>query len=257
MNFPFTSGVTAPRRPHAAAVLLRCVFIGCLLLLLGGNASATAAEDGATLTHGLAYERVRTLPASSAIELPRTAVVIDLRGTQAADTKALRLVTSWVEASSRPPLRLVLIDSSTASAVLRILESRQRFLMTLGAASPAITPDVAVAVSLRADQEARDALDAGKTPQDLLASKMEKRRYDEAAMVRDHANGVPVPESPPDLAGPDPAGRDESTPSSAAPSDENTVAAGTTTAPPVHDAVLQRAVHIFQSLVALKRITVD
>lgn len=243
---------------HPAGAALACTFFCCLLPLLGIASAATVAEGEPTLAKGLVYKRLQTLPAASVLELPKTAVVIDLRGTQLADTDALRSVAAWVSASSQPPLRLVLIDSSTSSDVLQVLEARQRFLMTVGAASPAISPDVAVAVSLRADQDARDTLDAGKAPLELLASKVEKRRYDEAAMVRDHANGIPLPDSPPDLSDPDPTAQDATVPSTANPGGEKPVAtAGSTATAPLYDAVLQRAVHVYQSLVALKRIPAE
>ncbi len=232
-------------------------FFCCVLSLLGLASSLTASEGDISLAKGLYYKRLQKISSQGRIELPKSAAVLDLRGTQIVDADALRSVAAWVDGSSHPPLRLVLIDSSTSSDVLQILESREQFLMTLGAASPAISPDVAVTVSLRSDQDARDALDAGKAPGDLLASKFEKPRYDEAAMVRDHASGLPLPNSPPDLSDLDPTEGDATTTPTTAPDADVATAAGSLPEAPLFDAVLQRAVHLYQSLVALKRITVE
>lgn len=218
-------------------------------LLLGEAPAPPDAPVEISLVSGLAYKRLQTLP-EDAVDLPRGAAVIDLRGTRPAAADAIDRVGDWVKASSHPPLRLVLIDSTTAGEIVQELERRHRYLITLGAASPAISPDVAVATPLRADEQARDALDAGKSPQDLLPSRLEKRRYDEAAMVRDHANGVPLPDSPPDLSDP------EEKEASAAPAPSADKAAIVQAPPPAtpQDVVLQRAVHLYEALVALKQI---
>lgn len=228
-----------------------CLLAGLLLCspFIGQASTPADASDGVPLISGLVYKRLQTLHAPPA-KLPTGAAVIDLRGTRIASPESVANIGSWVKDSSHPPLRLVLIDSTTAAEIVQGLEGRHRYLITLGAASPAISPDVTVATSLRADEQARDALDTGKSPQELLPSKLDKRRYDEAAMVRDHANGVPVPDSPPDLS--DPEDKDAIAPW--APSANK--ASPSQSSPPasLQDAVLQRAIHLYEALVALKRI---
>ncbi|MBE7540295.1 MAG: hypothetical protein HS122_18020 [Opitutaceae bacterium] len=225
-----------------------------LTVLLAGSLLAEQSSGGpdptavTTLISGLSYQRIQTLP-QVAPELPVGATVIDLRGARSAGAEALQIVEDWVKASTQPPLRLVLIDSTTSADIVQILDGRQRYLITLGAASPAINPDVPVSTPLSEDEKARDAIDAGKAPQELLPSKLEKKRYDEAAMVRDHANGVPLPESPPDLL--DPESDEAAAPTAHAGSAENTSAAA---ASHPQDMVLQRAIHLFQALVAMKQI---
>ncbi len=228
-----------------------CLLVGLLTcsLLMGEASAPISASDGVPLIGGLVYKRLKTLPLAST-SLPKGAAVIDLRGTRLAAAEAVDSVGGWVKDSSHPPLRLVLIDSTTAGEIVQELEGRQRYLITLGAASPAISPDVAVATPLRADEQARDAVDAGRPPQDLLPSRLEKRRYDEAAMVRDHANGVPLPDSPPDLSDWD---EKESPPAPSSSSDKTQPVQKPAAAPP-QDAVLQRAIHLYEALVALKHI---
>lgn len=228
-----------------------CLLAGLLLCapVAGQSSTPADASDGISLISGLVYKRLQTLPSASA-KIPTGAAVIDLRGTRIASPESVTTIGNWVNSSAHLPLRLVLIDSTTAAEIVQGLEGRHRYLITLGAASPAISPDVAVATPLRADEQARDALDAGTSPQELLPSKLDKRRYDEAAMVRDHANGVPLPDSPPDLS--DPEEKDAIAPP--APSTDKASPPQSSPPTPVQDAVLQRAIQLYEALVALKHI---
>jgi len=225
-------------------------------LFLGAFSATGFCAVPQELGEGLSYLRIRNLAADIKAEPPATATVIDLRGTEGGSIEALGHLRTWMTASSHGPLRLVLIDSVTGTEILDILNRRQRFAITVAATSPALTADVSVATSLVADRQARDALDAGKPLKDLLGPKIAKRRYDEASMVKDHANGVPLPESPPDLSE---LPEDVAAPASKAPATPAEAASvKPPPAPPTeavpYDAVLQRAIHVFLALTALKKI---
>lgn len=219
-----------------------CQLAGLWLLF----ASATWAIEEPrepTLVAGLTYLRIRNLakeaPPANGLAGAR---VIDLRGTLAPDDVPARWFGLF-QAAGKGDLQLVLIDAVTSPTLLKALENRQGAVLTLAADSSVLDPDVAIATPIEADHAAREALDHGRPPIELLVAKREKRRYDEAAMVRDHSNGQPLLEGPPDDAAPQPAAPAASTePKPAAPST------------PLTDLVLQRAVHLFQALKALHKL---
>jgi len=130
-------------------------------------------------------------------------------------------------------------------------------IITLGARTPALTPDIAVSVSSEDDRHAYDAFGDGTPLDKLLNSALEKKRFDEAALVRDRANAM-NPNS--DLGSDD----DTSALSPEAPEVAPSVSlarpapapvpAKKAEPPPIIDAVLQRAVQLHRALVALKKI---
>ncbi|HRE80222.1 MAG TPA: hypothetical protein PLN52_04200 [Opitutaceae bacterium] len=214
----------------------------CLLTVSAGVSAAVEVKD---LGDGLSYLRVRSLDKTLPAALPTSATAIDLRGTIEATPEALATLRDWLAQTAQRPLRLFLVDSTTRPEILEALERRQRYGVTLAAASPALTTDIAVNTPLSADQQAREALDHGKPIKDVLAPRVEKRRYDEAAMVRDHASGVPVPDSPPDLS--------DATPTETAPT-ATTEPTPPSKTPVIFDAVLQRAIHFHRALAGLKKL---
>lgn len=225
--------------------MLNCFFRLLLIGLCFLTTSRGASADVKDLGDGLGYLRLRSLDKTLPGALPTSATVVDLRGTFEATPEALETLRGWLAQTAQRPLRLFLVDSTTRPEILEALDRRQRYGITLAAASPAVSTDITVNTPLSMDQQAREALDQGKAIKDVLAPRLEKRRYDEAAMVRDHASGVPVPDSPPDLT--------EATPTETAPT-ATTEPTPPSKTPPIFDAVLQRAIHFHRALAGLKKL---
>ncbi|HEY0947340.1 MAG TPA: hypothetical protein VGD81_18795 [Opitutaceae bacterium] len=221
-----------------------------LFLLISGALHAAGSAEVQDLGQGLGYLRIKevdTLTLPSAATRP---LVIDLRHASLATPAAAAKLRPLLSAEGPP--RFVLVSATTPPPLLALLDARAPTVLTLGTASPTLTPDIAVATTPEADQLAYEAVEQGAPVAAVVARRLEKERYDEAAMTRDHANGVPVPDSPPapDDAAPTPAPA-ESPPASPAPAggDEQPKPPP---APPV-DAVLQRAVQVYQALKALRK----
>ena len=203
-----------------------------LLLLPAGAVQAAPAGRTEDLGQGLAYfQPAAAEPAVSAFvqAWSRGPVVLDLRGvaTGAATAQA------WLDALRHPPagqpVCLVLISPSTPAELLAALSPSPSGCLTLGAAAPAVHPDIVVAAPPEADRQASAALAGGAPVAGLINAGPVKRRYDEALLARDR--NAPVEESA--------AKPDETAGKPAAP-------------PPLVDAVLQRAVQIHRGLLALR-----
>ncbi len=197
----------------------------------------------APLTHdlgqGLRYHRAHALPAD--LPSPDTphasALVLDLR-TATGDIAAATALSAWLKFHSAPRAPVfVLVNSATSSALLAALCRREHSagLVVLAPAAPGFTPDIALAVPPETDRNAYDALEAGTPLDALLNSPVDKPRNDEAKLARDRQpdRAPAVPETPPPA--------DPSAPPVPGP-------------PPLLDAVLQRAVHLHRTLLALKKI---
>jgi hypothetical protein len=214
-----------------------------IALVLGWSGAASVGSARTTdLSDGLTYLRIKELDAQP-MPPATAALVLDLRGTRASPESASRLIP-LVDVPGPGAIRLVLLDPDTAKPLLDVFKVKRRGVLTLAAAHESIAVDIAVATAPDDDRQARNAIDGDAPLADLLEPKREKRRYDEAAMVRDHANGLPVPESPPD--------NQETTPTS--PPAAGNPAAGETKNRPRFDAVLQRAIHLHQALRALDKL---
>ncbi len=225
---------------HSIRRLEGSVWIALALCLSG--AVSTGETRTADLSDGLTYVRIKDVDAQP-MPPAKAAIVLDLRGTQASQEAASRLAP-LLESQGPGAVRLVLLDPDTSKSILDLLKVPRPGVLTLAATHETVAADIAVSALPGQDRQARDAIDADTPLTELLEPKREKRRYDEAAMVRDHANGLPVPESPPD----------------------NTVTAPTTPpatanppasepkSPPRFDAVLQRAIHLHQALRALGKL---
>lgn len=221
----------------------RLTLFFCLLAGMLHAASDAAVQD---LGQGLGYLRIKDLDTFSPPTAPRP-LVIDLRHvtitTPAAAAKLQPLL-----AAEGPP-RFVLVSASTPPALVALLDARAPTVLTLGTASPALTPDIAVGATAEEDRLAYEAVEKGTPLAAVVARRLEKERYDEAAMTRDHANGVPVPDSPP-AADSTPPTDPEAKPPATTPG--NGTAGAKAATPPV-DAVLQRAVQVYQALKALRK----
>ncbi len=200
----------------------------CLSLLLLLPTAARSASLECDLGHGLAYVRVRDLPA----DLPAKpagstpACVVDVRYVPAGREAAVAFV-AWLKfrASPRSPV-LVLANRDTSAELRQALREPHRGtgIAVIGIPGPGFEPDVVVRSNPEAEKTAYDALAKGTPVADLVTDHPDKIRNDEARLARS-------PE--------------------ADPADDAAVDAKPE-APRV-DATLQRAVHLHRSLVALRR----
>lgn len=243
--------IPGPRPIRYGTLLLRTA-----LALLPAMA-ARGAESARELAPGVVYARAATLPPAP----PATARtrILDLRGAAAGDSLAPASLDAWLASAGDSALTLVLLDADTAPALRDRLSTRRARVLTLASLDSGVPASVRVKTPPDQDRAARMALAEGKDPIELLESKKEKRRYDEASMVRDHAAGVPIPDGPPDDSDNDP---DPTAPAPAVTPD-GTVAAPPAgpasppppSPPPLVDEVLQRALHLHHALTASRRHT--
>ncbi|MBC8040241.1 MAG: hypothetical protein H7Y06_06845 [Opitutaceae bacterium] len=169
----------------------------------------------ADLAPGLTY--VRSADATVIAKALETgSVVLDLR-TVTEPVKPLRV--------ARTRVLLVLVSPSTPAVNLP-------GAITLGRTAADFKTDITVTTTAESDDKAVAALAAGTAPEKLIIENADKPRFDESLLVREHETGI-EPTAPADPA--------------AKPADP-------AAQPPVVDAVLQRAVHIYRGLVALKKI---
>ncbi|MDB6128436.1 MAG: hypothetical protein JWM35_2332 [Verrucomicrobia bacterium] len=215
-------------------------FFLCMVPLLAPGAESGRIERD--LGQGLAYVRVRALPA----DLPgstakSTPFVLDLRYAGANETGVTAL-GAWLQfhSSLRTPV-FVLVNASTASAILDFLETTGDIagLITLGGASSHFVPDVPLKVSAATERSAYDALEHGTAIETLLTDQPGKVRHDEASIAQER---TAEPDEP-------------------VPGDGDVIADVPEVAPtpalaprPLIDATLQRAVHLHRTLLALRRI---
>lgn len=197
-------------------------------------ATTPAPADPADLGRGLRY--FRPADADFTAALAAAALVLDLRETTDLAQAETRLQALLAHCDVAHPL-LVLLDAGTPESLRAALPAHAPGLLTLAPADAGLPADILVASDATQEQAAVAALAAGETPLALAEEKVSKQRYDEAALVHDHANGVS--ERPP---------RNDTAPDgrSAEPADTPQV--------PPHDRLLQRALFIHRGLLALGRI---
>jgi hypothetical protein len=200
------------------------LFVLCLLSsAFGPLARATELVD---LGQGLGYLRVHALDEAVKPLAGNHAVVLDLRHATATAEAGAKFLKAL---SARPPGTglFVLVGPDTPDAIAGVLPGN---LMTLGVKGSRPEPRVTVQQSIEDDRRAYDALANGAAIAELVTGKIEKERYDEASLVQEFKNG--------NLAAKPPAPGQANT----AEPDKRTV-----------DRVLQRAIHLHQALLALKR----
>lgn len=214
-------------------------FLG--LLLLAGLIGPLGAATPLTVDLGpdLAYLPIRDLSEAtpslqSTLAQPR-AVVVDLRyaTTNEAATAGLRSTLAQQPVSA--PLYILLSPATPLEVVAAINQTPGTFL-TLSPAFAKSPARIQVKTDLESDRRAYEALVAGAAPSSLISGKIDKERFDEATLVQEFNNGNPDAEPPP---APDPTVTKEN--------------AGRPTVAPLVDRVLQRAVHLHQALIALRR----
>ncbi len=208
------------------------IFVATLI----GTPLSWAVPQSRPLPDGPAYLRSRDLSQLDVASAPMD-LILDLRGVGEMTAEGNARLNAVLAAGSVRTVRLVLVDPGTAPGVRAAVRAASGRILTLGANLPPEAVDVAVATPVEFDRRAVAALDDGKAPQELLATAPEKARYDESAMVRDHAKGLPIPEAPPEQE------TDDSKTPPPAPEDAVLV-----------DRVLERALHLHRALRAIRRI---
>jgi len=192
----------------------------------GWLALAVARADGpADLGEGLAYVRLKALPADLPPAPRAGPLVADLRFLPATAEQAAAF-GAWLGFQARPGVPLLLVaNRETGEELRRVLAGpRPPAVVLIGVPGPGFTPDLEVTAAPEADRQAYAALDAGSALASLLADHPGKARQDELSLrlggetARPPAPGVePAPTEP------------------------------------VVDAALQRAVHLHRAHRALRR----
>jgi hypothetical protein len=209
-------------------------FVFAFLVIAFALRASTPAQD---LGQGLIYHRVHQLPADlpTAETVRRQPCVLDLRYVQAAAGEAMAL-EAWVKfrATAHTPI-IILANAETTPALLAPFAARRASagVIVVGIAGPGFAPDVAVRGSRNEERRAYDAHDAGTALDSLLNDTPDKPRNDEASLAGNHAADAQA-ESESPVSG-----------KGSKPSSANT---------PTIDVVLQRAVHLHRTLVALKKL---
>jgi hypothetical protein len=203
-----------------------------LSLLTAGLAAPDASAD---LGQGLAYLRVHVFASEAkavdAALAANGALVLDLRYTtaQAADAA---LLTQALAEHRGSDLLCVLVSPATPPVLASALTAAPVRLITLGVAGSVPAPVVVVEQKAATDRQAYDAYESGTAFAVLLSGKIEKDRYDEAALMNDFSNGNTTGEPP------EP--------------DAKTLKDTPGKAPALLDRVLQRAVNLHRALAAIK-----
>jgi hypothetical protein len=209
--------------------------LGFAVVVLTSLVLCTRALALTELVPGLPY--LRPTAQMEALRLPNetAAVVIDLRQVAPAEVNAANALLSAIKPSGAASHRLILalVAPDTASA-LRTRLTQLPHCLTVGCTAIDFKTDLPVNTSAEADQLARAALAAGASPEKLLVAPPEKIRFDEGELMREH-RGTATMKGPKTAEAPT---SDKLPPGPAA----------------VTDAVMQRAVHIYLGLVALKKI---
>lgn len=201
-------------------------------------ATPTATAPVGALGQNLDYLRVREFPAGLASAPPATtgALVLDLRFATVGANDGFAVAT-WLNSRARANAPVfVLFNSGTQPALLDALAPGHlpSGVITLAPSGTSLPADIVIDVDAAADRKAYEAYDHGTALTDLVVIPTAKQRFDEAALIRRDAasdtDGKSGPTAPP------------------------TRPPAPGTPPPLVDAVLQRAVQLHRSLLALGRI---
>lgn len=221
-------------------------------VLVAADSPATPAVGTApagVLGQNLDYLRVREVPAGLTAARPSAtgALVLDLRFTLAGADGG-RALTSWLRERARPAAPvLVIFNAATAQNLIAALSpgTLPPGVVTLAPAGASLPADVLVNVDLAADRAAYDAFAAGTPLANLVNVATDKPRFDEAELIRrdaeENATGKAAPKAAPPSS---PGGR-------GGPPGRR---GGAPARPPVVDTLLQRAVQLQRTLLALGRI---
>lgn len=204
-------------------------------------AKDTAPADPADLGRGLRFLQLAagTSDSAFAAALAAPALVLDLRLAPAEPAVDARLHDLLARATAARPL-FILLGRETPDTLRVAIPAAAPGLLTLAAKGSNIAAGVLITVDPTRDRAAAEALATGKPPRELVEERIEKARYDEARLARDHANGHREREEAEPAPAADPAAKPEGK--------------AATAEPPLQDLLLQRAVFIHRGLLALGRI---
>lgn len=154
---------------------------------------ATAAAETIDLGEDLVLVRPSTLDSDPP---PVTGpVVLDLRYVAAPAEGAAE---GWQAVLGPPgPLRVVLHDAAPVEALATLLTRRDANVLTVAPAGAVPAPDIAVPVDANVDRAAYEALAAGADVLTLIRHTLDKRRRDEAALVRARSGATTASAPPP------------------------------------------------------------
>ncbi len=230
---------------------LRLSRLALLACLYPAAAFASLEKD---LGQSLAFYRV-TQPGADRVSMMEAihrsaALVLDLRGVEAEPEFISSLHAALAKPVPENAVRMVLVDQDTAPAIMAALDDDSLLsVITLAPRMTRYSADITLATTASEQKTAMDALAQGIPVEKLTADIREKRRFDEAKLVHDHANGV----SPDDAF---PADAEDDSLSEPAPEKGKNKGEGKPAeeTPAPRDLVLERAIHLHRTLVALKKI---
>ncbi|HVU16281.1 MAG TPA: hypothetical protein VHD32_05130 [Candidatus Didemnitutus sp.] len=204
------------------------------VILVSASGRLVGASAPVEIDPGLRYVRVHSLETDGAVVekacATGTPLILDVRFASAKEGDGALFARDLSARAGDEPL-FVLVSPSTPAAMASALSGSPRRLITLGVADSTPPARVVIVQTAEADRRAYDAAESGKDLAKLISGKVDKDRYDEASLVSDFNNGNSNPELPPS---PDPRQ-----------AKENKTA-------PLVDRVLQRAVHLYRALTAVK-----
>lgn len=216
---------------------MKRLLLAVLLLAAAASSSLPAAPLERDLGEDLGYVRVHALPADlpSATAKARP-LVLDLRFASG-NADAATALAAWLKFSTTPQTPVfVLVNQATAPALLAVFAGPPHpGIFTLGSAPPPTAIDFPVEIPAADERAAYDALEHGMDIPALTRENLDKPRADEASIARERANDTT--ETPPEADDIDP-------PADAKPAPP----------PPLIDHALQRAIHLYRALHALKRV---
>ncbi|MDQ5978296.1 MAG: hypothetical protein QG602_1270, partial [Verrucomicrobiota bacterium] len=168
------------------------IFSLFLALSLPLSALRLPAAAPVELTADLGYLRVHSLvlerEAIASALLKSRALVLDLRYPLDERDAGETLRQELASHPAKPRL-YVLVSPATPIPVVGAIASSQTKLVTLGVKGSRPEPQVVVLQTAADDRRAFDALTQGTSLTDLISGKMDKERYDEAALVLEFKNG--------------------------------------------------------------------
>lgn len=200
--------------------------------------------DPNDLGRGLRYVRFSDLalaePVAAALAAP--ALILDLRLATAEPAAEARLRELLPQRDVARPLFL-LLGADTPAALRSAIPASAPGVLTLASVHAGIAVSLTVSTDLARDHAVMAALAAGRPVCELIEEKLDKPRFDEARLARNHANGRRGNDNEDVVAPPTPE-----------PKDISALAPTAGSAPPLQDLVLQRAVFLHRALLALGRL---
>lgn len=205
------------------------------------------------LGQALAFFRVTAAQAdlSSLVDTiqRRPALVLDLRGVNC----EAEFVTAFHSALAKAPAphaaRMILVNAATSKSLLAALDDDALIsVIVLAPHYAQIDADIQISTTAEEERRALEALTKDTPVEQLIKDPKEKRRYDEAKLVHDHANGVIPADS--EL----PADADDDTVTSEATNGKKPASTEKKAESSPRDLVLERAVQLHRALLALKKL---